>query len=319
MSKNALPDQKPAVTATIVVVSYHTGSVLMQAIDAILAQPELDELVLVNNGNPPAVTEQLLRRAASEPRFKLLDGHGNVGFAAGCNMGVVACDSDILFLLNPDCVLPPNALGQLLCEFEQLPGQSLLSPLLVNADFTEQRGSRRTVLTPWRALVEWLGLYRLAPAHPYFRRFNQSSSPLPLTTHAVEVTSGAAMLIRRDLYRTLGGFDERYFLHVEDIDLCVSLRKRGGSAFVAPHIRVVHYVSSSRSSAARVEWHKSLGFCHYFSKHFKGVYPPGFVGGVNVLVFARYFAQLPLLLLRGHQANVTAQTAVEQTAVNDAK
>ena len=319
MSKKALPGQGSGDTAAVVVVSYHTGPVLVQAIDAVLAQPELDELVLVNNGNPGPVTAELLRMAAIEPRLKLLNGQGNVGFAAGCNMGVAACDSDMLFLLNPDCVLPPDALGELLREFEQLPAQSLLSPLLVNPDFTEQRGSRRTVLTPWRALVEWLGLYRLAPAHPYFRRFNQSTSPLPLSTHAVEVTSGAAMLIPRELFRTLGGFDERYFLHVEDIDLCVSLRKRGGSAFVAPRVRVVHYVSSSRASAARVEWHKSLGFCHYFNKHFRGVYPPGFVGGVNVLVFARYFVRLPLLFLRGQSASSTAQKAGEQAVVNDAK
>ena len=266
-------------------VSYHTGPVLTQALQAVLAQPELGELVLVNNGNPAVVVAELERLAGSEARLKLISGQGNVGFAAGCNLGVKASREDLVFLLNPDCVLHPGSLGQLLEEYQKLPEHSLLSPLLVNPDFTEQRGSRRSVLTPWRALVEWLGLYRLAPAHPYFARFNQSNSPLPITTHVVEVTSGAAMLLSRALFDSLKGFDERYFLHVEDIDLCVSLLKRGGTSYVAPHIRLMHYVSSSAASAVRVEWHKARGFCMYFRKHFKGLYPLGFVSAVNLLVY----------------------------------
>ena len=232
-------------TLSIVMVSYHTGPVLTQALRSALAQPELGELVLVNNGNPALVTAELERLAGSEQRLKLISGQGNVGFAAGCNLGVEASHGKMLFLLNPDCVLQPGTLGQLLDEYQKLPAQSLLSPLLVNPDFTEQRGSRRSVLTPWRALVEWLGLYKLAPAHPYFRRFNQSNSPLPITTHVVEVTSGAAMLMSRSLFDSLKGFDERYFLHVEDIDLCVSLLKRGGTNYVAPHIRCLLYTSDA--------------------------------------------------------------------------
>lgn len=305
-------------TVAVIVVSYHTGPVLMTALESVLVQPELTELVLVNNGNPAEVVDALTELVDREPRLTLLDGQGNIGFAAGCNLGVASCSSELLMMLNPDCVLPGNALGSLLNEYEQLPALSLLSPLLINPDFTEQRGSRRTVLTPWRALVEWLGLYRLAPAHPYFRRFNQSTSPLPMTTHAVEVTSGAAMLLSRKLFRELSGFDERYFLHVEDIDLCVSLLKRGGSAYVAPQIRVVHYVSSSRSPAARVEWHKALGFCRYFKKHFVGLYPAGFVGGVGTLVILRYVARLPLLLFRRTGSSDTASFVQQQINVHDA-
>ena len=67
------------------------------------------------------------------------------------------CGAATLFFLNPDCLLPERAMQSLLAEFATLPAKSLLSPLLVNEDFTEQRGSRRMVLTPWRALVEWAG------------------------------------------------------------------------------------------------------------------------------------------------------------------
>ena len=226
--------------------------------------------------------------------MRLLSGQANRLAAAGNNLGARATQAERLLFINPDVILPADCLPLLVAEHQALPREALLSPLLVNPDYTEQRGSRRTVLTPWRAVVEWLGLYHLAPQHPYFRRFNRTSEPLPLHTHPVDVTSGAAMLMRRDLYFELGGFDEGYFLHVEDVDLCVSLLKRGGSSYVASQVRVVHHQSSSRASRLRVEWHKARGFCRYFRKHFPGVYPRGFISLVNTLVWLRFGLRLPL-------------------------
>ncbi len=279
-------------------VSYRTGDILFASIAAVLAQSAAPvELVVVDNGNPTDVQVRLDELAAITPSLRVVRGQGNVGFAAACNLGASLCHSPRLLFLNPDCLLPDLALSRLRDEFSSLPPRCLLSPLLVNDDFTEQRGSRRMVLTPWRALVEWLGLYHLAPTHPYFLRFNRTDDPLPIATHAVDVTSGAAMLLERSLFEELGGFDERYFLHVEDIDLCVSLLKRGGSPYVAPSVRVVHHGGSSESRRLVVEWHKARGFCRYFRKQFAGVYPLGFVSVVNLLVWTRFVLRIPKLAL----------------------
>jgi len=281
-----------------VMVSYRTGDLLFASLAALLEQSlPPAEVVLVDNGNPPEVEARLDALAETTPALRIVRGQGNVGFSSACNLGASLCSSPRLLFLNPDCLLPADALLHLHDEFAQLPPKSLLSPLLVNEDFSEQRGSRRMVLTPWRALVEWTGLYRLAPAHPYFLRFNRMDDPLPLSTHPVDVTSGAAMLLERSLFEELGGFDEQYFLHVEDIDLCVSLRKRNGSAYVAPAIRVVHYGGSSESKRIVVEWHKARGFCRYFRKQFSAVYPLGFVSIVNVLVWLRFLVRIPKLAL----------------------
>ena len=282
-----------------VMVSYRTGPILFVALEALLRQSQPPaEVVLVDNGNPPEVEQALDDYAAAHPQVRIERGQGNIGFAAACNLGASLTESPRLLFLNPDCLLPESALERLAAEFADLPPRSLLSPLLINDDFTEQRGSRRSVLTPWRAVVEWLGLYRLAPSHPYFRRFNRSHDPLPLHTHAVDVTSGAAMLMQRTLLEELRGFDERYFLHVEDVDLCVTLLKRGGSAHVAPSVRVMHHASSSDSARVKVEWHKARGFCRYFRKQFSGVYPPGFLTVVNLLVWCRFLLRTPLLMLQ---------------------
>ena len=283
----------------VVIVSYHTGEALFTALESVCDQsvPPV-EVVVVDNGNPSSVCARLKQLATTIDSLTVLSGHGNLGFAAGCNLGVSQTTAPQLLFLNPDCVLPPDALAQLLEEYAQLPERSLLAPLLLNEDYTEQRGSRRAVLTPWRAAVEWLGLYRLAPSHPYFLRFNRAGEPLPLNTHRVDVTSGAAMMLSRSLFLELKGFDEGYFLHVEDIDLCVTLLKRGGATFVAPSVRVVHQGGTSTSSAFKVEWHKARGFCRYFYKHFKGVYPPGFLAVVSILVWLRLAIRVPMLLVQ---------------------
>jgi len=303
-----------------VMVSYHTGDILFEAIDSVLAQPVgRIELVVVDNGNPPAVRARLDELVNVTPQLQVLRGQGNVGFAAGCNLGAASTNASHLLFLNPDCVLPADGLEKLWAEYAQLPPRSLLSPLLLNPDFTEQRGSRRAVLTPWRAAVEWLGLYHLAPSHPYFLRFNRSDEPLPLLTHQVDVTSGAAMLMARSLFEELRGFDEDYFLHVEDIDLCVTLLKRGGATFVAPSVRVVHEGGSSTTSRLKVEWHKARGFCHYFRKHFKGVYPPGFVSVINLLVWVRLLLRAPLLALTPRPAAPQARSvdSIQPTDTGD--
>ena len=297
-----------------VMVSYHTGDVLFEAINSVLGQsvPPI-ELVVVDNGNPKSVQNRLDELAALTPELSVQRGQGNVGFAAGCNLGEASSTASHLLFLNPDCVLEEDSLRALWHEYEQLPPRSLLSPLLLNPDFTEQRGSRRAVLTPWRAAVEWLGLYRLAPSHPYFSKFNHSGDPLPLATHQVDVTSGAAMLLARSLFRELKGFDEGYFLHVEDIDLCVTLLKRGGATYVAPGVRVVHQGASSSSPPLSVEWHKARGFCRYFKKHFLGVYPPGFLLVINCLVWLRLFLRAPLLFLRRFRSSARSEVDGSQS------
>jgi len=264
-------------------VSYLTGDVLFDAIESVLGQSVAPrELVVVDNGNPEHVRARLDELARVTPELQVCRGQGNVGFAAGSNLGAANTQSTHLLFLNPDCVLPADGLEKLWAEYAQLPPRSLLSPLLLNPDFTEQRGSRRAVLTPWRAAVEWLGLYHLAPSHPYFLRFNQSSEPLPLITHKVDVTSGAAMMMARSLY-------------------------------------IVHQGASSTSPPLKVEWHKAKGFCRYFRKHFKGVYPKGFVSVINLLVWLRLVLRAPLLALRrrGAQPSQAPIESVQPTDTSD--
>src|SRR5947208_1339710 len=96
---------------SVVMVSYHTGATLWASLERVLADPAVGQVVLVDNGNDAATQAELARRAAATPRLIIVSGHGNVGFAAGCNRGARLATGQFLLLLNPDCLIEPGSLG----------------------------------------------------------------------------------------------------------------------------------------------------------------------------------------------------------------
>ena len=269
----ALCHDDPPGEVSVVMVSYRTGPVLMQAIDAVLApdQAGVVELILVDNGNPPEVTAALARRAEAEPRLRLLSGHGNVGFARGCNLGAREARGRYLLLLNPDCCLGPGAVPALLDEAAALDGDWMLGCRVCNPDGTDQRGSRRALLTPVTALVEALRLDRLSPRLLRRHRLNRHDFPLPEGIGRVPAVSGACMMLPAATYRAAGGMDDGYFLHVEDLDLCLRLHRAGIPVYFAPHVLAIHHAGSSRADPLLVEWHKTRGLLRYFGLHYRAL------------------------------------------------
>ena len=255
---------------SVIMVSYWTGPVLSAAIESALApnQDGAAELIVVDNGNPPAVTRELARRAEEEARLTLVSGHGNVGFARGCNIGVRRARGRYLLLLNPDCCLSPGAIPALLAEAKTLGADWMLGCRVLNPDGSDQRGSRRTLLTPYTALVETFRLDRLAPRLLRRYRLNHHDNPVPADTTCIPVVSGACMMLPAATFHGVGGMDEGYFLHVDDLDLCFRLHRTGIPVYFTPHVEAVHYAGSSRSNPVRVEWHKMRGFLRYFLAHF---------------------------------------------------
>lgn len=254
-------------TCSVVMVSYHTGPVLFAAVKSVLKQQQLSEFIVVNNGNPPDVLARLQQMALGNERLRIISGHGNAGFAKGCNIGAAQAAGDYLLLLNPDCLLPPQALADTMTAFDEIPGAALAGCWLQNPDGSEQRGGRRQLLTPKTALAEALSLHLVSGK---FTRLNNHRMAMPGHTHEVEAISGAFMCMRLEHYRKLGGLDEGFFLHVEDLDFCMRVHQAGGKIICVPGVQVTHMLSTSGEAPSRViEWHKTKGFIRYFDKHFR--------------------------------------------------
>ena len=252
-------------TVSVVMVVYMTGQALAKSLDCVLADRAVDELVVVDNGSAPEDEQRLRNLAASNPRVRLLTGQGNVGFAKGANLGARAAKGDRLVFLNPDAFLQPGCVAELVREIDGRPAPCIVGGRVLNVDRTEQRGGRRGDITLVSAL---LSLSRLSQRFSGLKTYEvhwEGETP-PDRAVAVPTISGACFAMRASDFRSVGGFDEGFFLHVEDVDLCWRVREQGGEVLFHPKAEVIHIGGTSHSSPLKVEFHKGVGLARYFRK-----------------------------------------------------
>ena len=250
---------------SVVMVIYMTGDSMGKSLSCVLADPLVDELVVVDNGSSLIEAARLRGFAETDRRVVLVNGHGNVGFARGANLGARRASGDVLVFLNPDAFLQDGCVEQLLAAIEGRPVPCLVGGRVMNADGTEQRGARRGDITLMSALLSLSQLSRKIPAwRRYEVHWEGNQSPEGVT--AIPTISGACFCMRREDFDAVQGFDERYFLHVEDVDLCWRVRQAGGVVLFQPKAEVVHLGHTSRASPIRVEFHKGVGLARYFRK-----------------------------------------------------
>src|ERR1700744_2882558 len=115
-----LPSEPPAVSVIMVV--FRTGPALFSAIPHVLAEPLVDEFVVVDNGSI----------AEAEPRFRLVQGHGNIGFARGCNLGARTAKGHHLVILNPDAYLQPGCISSLIAAAADFPSPCVVGARVLN-------------------------------------------------------------------------------------------------------------------------------------------------------------------------------------------
>lgn len=252
---------------SVIMVSYMTGPALHESVAAVLDDPEIYELVLVDNGSTEAGRQAINRLIVTDDRVKLLQGQGNIGFAKGCNYGATFATGELFLFLNPDAVISPGSARRLADCGSVQKSPWIVGGLLRNTEGREQRGSRRRELTPGSAFVSFTGLHRI----PGFSSIHMEEEPMPAGPADVPVISGAFMMMCRDTFNTLDGFDENYFLHVEDIDVCRRVRELGGRVIFHPKASVMHYGSTSDVRRQTVEFEKLKGFIYYFRKFSDGI------------------------------------------------
>uniref|UniRef100_B0T0Z6 Glycosyl transferase family 2 n=1 Tax=Caulobacter sp. (strain K31) TaxID=366602 RepID=B0T0Z6_CAUSK len=250
---------------SVVMVVYQTGEALIESVRHVLAEPQVDEFVIIDNGSPEREAEMLRSLGRSEPRVVLQQGHGNVGFARGANMGAETARGEYIIFLNPDANLQPGCIEALVAAFGGRPVPTVVGARVLNTDGSEQRGGRRGEVTPVTTLLSFSHLTgrfrRLAGFEIHREREPVPGAPIPMPT-----ISGACFALRREDFEVLGGFDEGYFLHVEDIDLCWRARQAGGEVLFQPSAEVIHLGHTSLEHPLKVEFHKGVGLSRYFIK-----------------------------------------------------
>ncbi len=281
----------------VVIVNFNTGPFLKDAVATALQSPAVARIFVIDN----ASTDESLTSlpCAQDNRLSVIRNAANLGFAAGCNIGLARSASEYVLLLNPDCRVLEGAVERLIAALASSERVGMVGPLLLNPDGSEQAGGRRAIPTPWRVLVRVLGLAHLRRFFPdAFSDFLLHQEPLPERPAEVEAISGACMMVRRAAVAEVGLLDEQYFLHCEDLDWCMRFHQHGWVILFVPDAKVIHYrsVSSSQRPLA-AEWYKHRGMVRFYRKFLRHKYPTSLMFLIIPGVWIRFIAVVGYLLL----------------------
>lgn len=247
----------------VVIVNYNAGDALRAAVDSVLAcQSHAARCIIVDNNSTDSSLAFL--HSYSAEQVQVLRNTANYGFAVAGNQGAAVVQTEFFLLLNPDALLTDTALLALLGEGQSHSNAGVLGPLVVNSDGSEQRGCRRDLPTPLLTLAHGLRLHKVFAA----LEFNHTDRTLPLQTQSVPAISGSCMLIRLAAHQQIGGFDEQFFLHFEDLDYCARMSASGWQVLFVPSASIEHQQGvSSATRPVRVEIYKACSMLRFLWKH----------------------------------------------------
>ena len=242
-------------TVSAVVVSYNSADYLADCVRSLRSEGVAD-VVVVDNASSDGSME-VVRTA--DAAVRLIATGANLGFGSGANRGVAATTGDYVLILNPDTVVEPGTVKALSEALDRDPGLAVVGPRIENLDGSLYPSVRRFPDLTVAVGHAFLGL--VWPANPYTRRYRMLDWDHERAAAEVDWVGGACFLARRSAFDVVAGFDEAYFMYVEDVDLCWRLGRAGWRIGYEPGGRVVHALGgSSRLVPYRmiVEHHRSL-------------------------------------------------------------
>ncbi len=241
MSSAAAEPASPSIAA--VLVTYESAADLPSCLESLAkaAPPSGVEVVVVDNASRDDSAE--VARALG---VKVIENPTNQGYARAVNAGVAATAGQWLLVLNPDTRLAPESLSRLLATAQTDPRIGCLGPDLHNPDGTEYPTGRRFPSLVVGALHALLG--PVWPGNPATRRYHMAEADRSVPLR-VDWVSGSCMLLRRDAFEAVDGFDGGYFMYFEDMDLCLRLARAGWRVVFDPGAEVVHVGGNSTRKA----------------------------------------------------------------------
>jgi N-acetylglucosaminyl-diphospho-decaprenol L-rhamnosyltransferase len=263
---------------SVVVVGYRTPDLVERCVASVERETTAlaYEVVVVDNDGDPVEARAL---AARHPSCRVITPPENVGFARAVNLGVGAARGRYVLLLNPDTTVVAGAVERLVAFADHHPGHGLYGGRTLDPDGNLDPRSCWGFPTLWSTLCFALGLSTAFKGSPTFDP--ESLGPWRRdTVRPVDVVTGCLCLAPRATWLELGGFDERFFVYGEDVDLGLRARAAGYRPLLCPEATVVHDVG--RSSATRADKLVLLhrGKVSLLQKHWSG---PAARAGVGLL------------------------------------
>jgi len=270
----------------IIIVNYNTGALLRDCLRSVYANadPPSRRVCVVDNASPD---ESAAIVRAEFPQVLLIESPHNLGYARANNLGLKALgfgrdQSDApryALLLNPDTVVPPTALRDLVAYMEAHPEAGVVGPKLVLRDGSLDLACRRSFPTPQVSFYRMIGLSRLFPQSRRFGRYNMTFLD-PDVEAEIDSVVGACMLVRGEVIAQVGLLDEQFFMYAEDLDWCKRIKEaqnpRTGQAWQVryyPGVTILHYKRASSQYSRRAQFEFYYTMYIFYRKHYAAQTP----------------------------------------------
>jgi N-acetylglucosaminyl-diphospho-decaprenol L-rhamnosyltransferase len=280
----------------VVIVNWNGAALLRACLASLAAARDAGtvQVTVVDNASTDGSTEDL----PPLPRpLRLIRNDANLGFGQACNQGAAAGDAPAILFLNPDTQVAPDALGIARAALAADPHTGIVGARLVDPDGRTARSCARAP-TALGLLGRALALDRLGLVPPHFLLAWDHADD-----RAVDQVMGAFLMIRRDLFATLGGFDSRFFVYWEDVDLCARARTAG---FAVRHVAGAVARHEGQGTTRQVRARRLFYFLRsqilYAGKHHGAA-------ASLALVAASFGAQVPLRLALALARRAPAEAA----------
>ena len=254
---------------SVVIVNYNVREFLNNALVSVFKALKgmKGEVIVVDNASDDGSCELVTR---AFPRVRLISNKANVGFAKANNQALARAKGKYLMLLNPDTVVQEDTFRVLMNFFDANADVGMAGCKILNPDGTLQLPCRRSFPTPWVAFTKVSGLSSVFANTRLFGRYNLTYLN-PDESYEVDAISGSCMMIRREVFKSIGGLDENFFMYGEDLDWCYRVQKAGWKVFYVADTKIIHYKGEStrRSDIDEVRiFYKAMRL--FVEKHHEG-------------------------------------------------
>jgi GT2 family glycosyltransferase len=202
------------------------------------------------------------------PNIQLIRNTENLGFPKGNNSGVSQAKGDYICILNPDTVVAEDTFEKVLAFAKSQTDLGIIGCKLIDGRGNFLPESKRGIPTPWVAFTKIFGLYNYFPKSNFFNKY-YAQHLQENETGKVDILVGAFMVMKRELYNEIGGFDENCFMYSDDIDLSYMVLQKGKYNYYFPETTVIHYKGEStvKDEKYMKRFQEAMNF--FYKKHFK--------------------------------------------------
>jgi N-acetylglucosaminyl-diphospho-decaprenol L-rhamnosyltransferase len=291
-------DASPTGLTSVIITAADSGDDLVTCVERVATSTAPVEIIVSDNASVDGSVDTVQARWKDDERVHIVRNGANLGFGTACNRGAAISRGDVLLILNPDCLIERDTITLLRERLTSDPTIGVVGATIVDEQGHYEPASRRRDPFLGRALTTMFGLSRFESKSSSFDGANIAAHS-ESATEIVDAVSGALMMIPKSLFQRIDGFDEDYFLHCEDLDLCRRVRDAGSKVVCANDVRVVHAKgTSSRSRPVFVARHKHRGMWRWFTKFDPAARNPLLRGLVWCGLWAHFVVMSPRYALK---------------------